>query len=115
MKYVSKEKQQKRLDKKEARRLAKGKECKKCGECCKALYFHIPDLTSDIKYYYMIHENTTVEYYNGKAFVRIEARCRQLTSDNLCEIHDKGKPFVCRNGYSKTRKNVVFMEGCAFK
>lgn len=114
MKFVSKAKQQRRIDRKEAKELARGKECKKCGKCCEALYFHIPNLTPDIQWYYELHENATIVHIDSRAYVRIEAKCLHLTQGKLCEIHGK-KPIVCRKGYSEMRKNVVFMEGCAFK
>lgn len=104
----------KRKERKEALKLSKGKECKKCGKCCKVLSFPFRNLDTAGKEYFLMHENVSIKEYKDKTYVVINSKCKYLTNNNLCSIHET-KPTICRNAYDKTRKNVVFQEGCAFE
>ena len=94
---------------------SEGKVCSKCGKCCLGFRIRIPNLSPDYKRYYSYHENTEVQEIDGKTFLRINNRCKNLSKDNLCLIYEN-RPDICRDGYTKIRDDRVnFPEGCTLK
>ena len=75
-------------------------ECTSCGQCCTYVGISInapsrPRYATDILWY-LYHENTYV-YLDGDGewSVHFEARCRNLSPDNLCGVYLQ-RPHICR-------------------
>ena len=70
--------------------------CKMCGDCCE-YRTTVVSIKSNYKKYLQAHYGN--EY--NKTFPKdeigfiTEHRCKQLTEDNLCRIHDN-KPEICK-------------------
>ncbi len=114
MKLSNWQKKAKHQDHKQALKKAQGKTCKKCGACCKVLYFEKPNLSADMRAYYNYHKGVKVITYEGKTLVEVKEPCQHLTADNLCNIYNN-KPHVCEVAYNQKRAGYVFPKGCAFE
>ena len=75
-------------------------ECTSCGQCCTYVGISInapsrPRYATDVLWY-LYHENTYV-YLDGDGewSVHFEARCRNLSPDNLCGVYLE-RPHICR-------------------
>jgi len=47
----------------------------------------------------ILYDKKWIEGRNGKVvgrWVLLPSRCKYLTPDNKCELHDKDKPFYCK-------------------
>jgi len=87
--------------------------CSKCGKCCTSLFFAYPEFKlrkSDIDYYKYHNIDIIKDKVNKQIIFKVNQRCRNLTSNNLCRIF-KNRPDICRE---KANKDINFMriEGC---
>ena len=75
-------------------------ECTSCGQCCTYVGISInapsrPRWATDILWY-LYHESTYVYLDGGGEWsVHFEARCRNLSPDNLCGVYLE-RPHICR-------------------
>ena len=71
--------------------------CKKCGGCCQ--YVIIKIMANDEMVEHMeARYGEKLGTSNNKNLLKISIphRCKQLTEDNLCRIHDN-KPEICKS------------------
>ena len=92
----------------------KGKECNKCGDCCRGFHIPMKKYPEDVRKYLSYHENCEIVNYEGKEFLYIKNKCKFLTKDNLCEIYPD-RPDICKRAYTEDRENVVFPAKCSLK
>lgn len=69
-------------------------ECQKCGECCKYVGLHLKEMSPQLKRIFKVREIRIAEK-PGLSVILIPHRCPHLTKDNLCDLHDKGRPQMC--------------------
>ena len=103
-----------RHQQKENLKEAEGKECSKCGACCKGFSIPTKTLSKDLIDYFTYHEGVEIKEVDGQQLIYVNARCEHLTEENLCAIYDH-RPIVCRDGYTKNRKGVIWHEGCTLR
>jgi len=80
-------------------------ECKKCGECCKWVY--ISSLkTPEIDDEWCKGRGIIYDIKGAYIIFKIPLKCKYLTEDNLCSIHDH-KPDVCNSFPEKTHRFLI--------
>ena len=74
--------------------------CENCTICCEHVSLEIdaPEDKEDYEniLWYLLHENVLVFIDEKDWFIEFKTRCKALTPDGLCRIHDK-RPGVCRD------------------
>ena len=71
-------------------------ECK--ARCCRYINLRIDPPKHKIDQeeirWFLCHEGVKVSFQEGRWWLQVETRCKQLTDDNLCAIYER-RPAVC--------------------
>ena len=88
------------------------KHCKKCGKCCKVMWFPVPfhpdDDMSMLTDFYTARGCTIMSDQKSMLYIVVPLPCPHLT-DNGCDIH-KTKPEICK--LYDGRQDPVIKEVC---